>query len=199
MTKEWPKNWPATLNADPENPLTVALPLVTDDKGFSIYALDLMGRAVWNEEAARALAGRLAGHDFDIILTAESKAIALAQELSRQLGMRDYVVLRKSLKLYMHDPVVVDVKSITTKAPQKFYLGEDQVALLRGRRVCVVDDVISTGGTMHAIFDMAKNIGFQVTVIAVVLVEEQDWQEFDGVPVLSLGRIPLPGASGGME
>ncbi|MDR2686494.1 MAG: adenine phosphoribosyltransferase [Oscillospiraceae bacterium] len=184
----WPPAWPVRLGG-----LELELPLVTGEDGFRIYAFDPMGRAGWNRDAAQALARRLAGYDFDILLTAESKAIALTQELARALGQEDYVVLRKARKLYMADPMVMDVKSITTAAPQRFFLGRDQQDLLRGRRVCVVDDVLSTGGTLRAIYAMAAKLPCAVAVNACVLTEETRWESFEGVPVVSLGHIPLPG------
>jgi adenine phosphoribosyltransferase len=190
---DWPVEHEVTLYSGEDGELVVKLPLVVSPGGFSLYALDLMGRTEWNICAAKSLSERLVAFDFDRILTAESKAIALTQELASRLGQRDYVVLRKSQKLYMKDPVCVDVQSVTTTALQQFYLGRDQVALLEGRRVCVVDDVISTGGTAAAIFRMAEKIGFEVVVIAVILTEETPRTEYRGIPVVSLGHIPLPG------
>ena len=184
----WPPTWPVRLGE-----LKIELPLVRGDDGFGIYAFDPMGRAAWNLAAAQALARRLRDYEFDILLTAESKAIALTQELARQLGQEDYVVLRKARKLYMTDPLVMDVKSITTAAPQQFFLGRDQQDLLRGKRICVVDDVLSTAGTLRAVYAFAKELSCNVVVNAFVLTEETRWEEFDGVPVVSLDHIPLPG------
>ncbi|MCL1879901.1 MAG: adenine phosphoribosyltransferase [Actinomycetia bacterium] len=193
MAERWPEKWDVGMGLPSGK--TVNLPLVRGEDGFSIYALDMMGETVLNAEAAEALRQRLAAFDFDIILTAEAKAIALAQELARSLNNMDYVVLRKSLKLYMHNPVSVEVKSITTNNPQRFYLGEDKLQELCGKRICILDDVLSTGGTMRAIMHLAEQTDCEIAVIAVVLTEEIGWQEFEGVPVVSLGHIPLPGAS----
>ncbi|MCL2106985.1 MAG: adenine phosphoribosyltransferase [Oscillospiraceae bacterium] len=188
--KAWPSSWPVRLGE-----LEIALPLLRGSNGFGIYAFDPMGRGAWNIAAAKALAERLAPYDFDILLCAESKSIALAEQLARLLGYADYVVLRKSYKLYMQNPLVIDVKSVTTAARQQFFLGSDQQELLRGRRVCVLDDVISTGGTLRAIFDVARLLEFQVAAIACVLTEENHWTAYEGAPVVSLGHIPLPGFS----
>ena len=183
----WPLTWPVHLGA-----LDLELPLVSSEDGFGIYAFDPMGRAAWNKDAAQALAQRLAGYDFDILLTAESKAIALTQELANALGQEDYVVLRKARKLYMLDPLVMDVQSITTAAPQQFFLGRDQQDLLRGKRICVVDDVLSTGGTLRAVYAMARQLGCTIAVNACVLTEENRRDAFEGIPVVSLDHIPLP-------
>jgi len=186
--QSWPATWPVRLGG-----LDIELPLITNDDGFRIYAFDPMGRTTWNRAAAQALAEKLAPYGFDILLTAESKAIALTQELSRALGQEDYVVLRKARKLYMLDPMVMDVKSVTTAAPQQFFLGRDQQDLLRGRRICVVDDVLSTAGTLHSIYAFAKALSCTVVANAFVLTEEKRWEDFEGVPVVSLDHIPLPG------
>ena len=191
-SQSWPAAWPVRVGA-----LDLDLPLVKNDDGFQIYAFDPMGRTSWNIAAAQALAQSLAPFAFDILLTAESKAIALAQELSRLLGHDSYVVLRKARKLYMTDPVVMDVKSITTAAPQQFFLGREQQDLLRGRRVCVLDDVVSTGGTLRAIHSASELLDFTVAVYACVLTEEDRREAFEGVPVVSLGHIPLPAFSAG--
>jgi len=184
----WPGTWPIKLGE-----LEINLPLVRGGDGFGIYAFDPMGRGAWNIAAAKALAERLAPFRFDILLAAESKSIALAEQLARMLGHDDYVVLRKARKLYMTDPMVMDVKSITTAARQQFFLGRDQQELLRGRRVCVLDDVISTGGTLRAVCNMAKALEANVAVIACVLTEETPRDFFDGIPVVALDHIPLPG------
>jgi len=190
MTKPWPPAWPVRLGS-----LKIELPLIRGENGFGIYAFDPMGRSNWNIAAAEALAQRLAPYGFDIILAAESKSIALAEQLARILGQDDYVVLRKGQKLYMADPMVVDVKSVTTSRPQQFFLGRDQQDLLRGKRVCILDDVISTGGTLRAIYEFARVLDFTVVANACVLTEEVSLESFEGVPVVKLDHIPLPGFS----
>jgi len=186
--KEWPDVWQVYIGmTEPLN-----LPLVRDNAGFGIYALDLMGMTTANVHAALALKQKLAGFDFDIIVTAEAKAIALAQSLAESLQHPQYVVLRKSRKLYMRDPVSVEVQSITTAQIQNFFLGQDKVELLKNKKVCILDDVLSTGGTMRAMLHMANQVGCTVTAIAVVLTEEIRWTEFQDIPVVSLGHIPLP-------
>jgi len=188
--KNWPEFWPVKLGK-----LEIGLPLVRSDNGFQIYAFDPMGRGAWNLAAAKALEEKLAHYEFDILLAAESKSIALAEQLAHVLGQEDYVVLRKARKLYMLDPMVMDVKSITTEAKQQFFLGRDQQDLLRGKRVCILDDVISTGGTLRAVCGMAKALDAEVTVIACVLTEETPLQFFDEIPVVNLDHIPLPAFS----
>jgi len=188
----WPAQWTAHLGD-----ITVDLPLITMPNGQRIYTFDLMGRTVWNQVAAGLLAERIrqAKVDFDIFLTAEAKAIALAQSLAEQMGHLDYIVARKSLKVYMTEPIELNVRSITTAEPQKFYLGKSRYELLRGRRVCVVDDVVSTGGTMGAFLHLAQVVGFDIVLIACVLTEGQERTDFHGIPLLTLDHIPYPGAT----
>ena len=89
--------------------------------------------------------------EFDVIVTAESKGIPLAYEMARQVGNgMKYIVARKMPKLYMRNPVSVDVKSITTATVQKLWLSKDEAEYLKGKRVLIADDVISTGESLDA-------------------------------------------------
>ena len=96
-----------------------------------------------------------------MLLTAEAKGIPLCYEMARQ-GCRNYVVARKSVKVYMGNPIGVTVNSITTKNEQKLYLGEDDVNLLNGKRVLLVDDVISTGESLHALETLVEKTGANI-------------------------------------
>lgn len=108
--------------------------------------------------------------EFDILITAESKGIPLAYEMSRQCG-KTYLLARKSIKLYMKNPIGVDVKSITTSNMQRLYLDSRDVDLLKGKRVLVVDDVISTGDSIHALETLVETAGGTVVGRAAVLAE----------------------------
>ena len=90
--------------------------------------------------------------EFDVIVTAESKGIPLAYEMARQVGGgMKYIVARKMPKLYMKEPISVDVRSITTAAQQKLWLDKNEADYLDGKRILVVDDVISTGESLEAL------------------------------------------------
>lgn len=115
---------------------------------LDIAAFIMFGDIEMTEVAARELLKRVPEHD--VVVTAEAKGIPLCYEMARQ-GCRNYVVARKSVKVYMGNPIGVTVNSITTKNEQKLYLGEDDVNLLNGKRVLLVDDVISTGESLHAL------------------------------------------------
>ncbi len=125
--------------------------------------------------------------DFDIILTAESKGIPLAYEMSRQSG-RNYVVARKSVKLYMTDPVEVSVKSITTANVQKLRLSKEKADMLRGKKVLLVDDVISTGESLIALEKLTAAAGGDVAGRAAVLAEGD---AADRTDIIFLEKLPL--------
>jgi adenine phosphoribosyltransferase len=175
--------------------LTVSLPLVKVSDELSIYSFNMMGKAEWNHEAAKSIA-RIILHDrpadFDVIITAESKAIALTEQLATFFVMDRYVVLRKGVKAYMEDPIEIETKSITTAGAQRLYLDKSDRELVEGRKALVVDDVISTGGTMDAIFKMAEKGNFGISLIACVLTEGERRRDYNGVRVVSLDHIPLP-------
>ena len=122
-----------------------------------------------------------------MIITAESKGIPLAYEMARQSG-KTYVVARKSVKLYMQDVVSVQVKSITTANEQTLHLDGEKAALLKGRRVLIVDDVISTGESLKALESLVKQAGGIIAAEAAVLAEGDAADRGD---ILFLDPLPL--------
>lgn len=124
----------------------------------------------------------------DIILTAETKGIPLANEMARVLGMKKYIVARKSVKAYMEDPICVEDESITTMGKQRLYLSQDDVGLIRGRKVLLVDDVISTGGSMKAMKEITEKAGGRVIGEAAILAEGDAAKRED---IIFLAPLPL--------
>ncbi|MFR4476480.1 MAG: phosphoribosyltransferase family protein [Ruminococcus callidus] len=122
--------------------LTRELKICPISEKLDIAAFILFSDVELTEACARELAKRVP--ECDYILTAESKGIPLAYEMSRQLKV-PYIVARKSVKGYMTDVLSVQVKSITTAAVQTLYLDGEKAAWMKGKRVLIVDDVISTG------------------------------------------------------
>ncbi len=125
--------------------------------------------------------------EFDVILTPEAKSIPLAYEMARQSG-KPYVVARKGVKVYMENPISVEVKSITTGNVQKLYLGSDECAAIAGKRVLIVDDVISTGESLAAIrmlIELAKGI----EVCSCAVLAEGDAADRDDI--VFLDKLPL--------
>ena len=125
--------------------------------------------------------------DFDIIITAETKGIPLGYEMARQSG-RNYIVARKSVKLYMSDPISVKVKSITTAAEQTLYLSGEDVARLKGKRVLVVDDVISTGESLAALEKLLEQVDCQIGGRMAILAEGEAADRKD---LIFLEKLPL--------
>ncbi|WP_294541177.1 phosphoribosyltransferase family protein [uncultured Gemmiger sp.] len=92
--------------------------------------------------------------EFDVILTAEAKGIPLAYEMARQSG-KQWIPARKGPKLYMQDPVVIEDESITTAGKQVLVIDRKDIDYMNGKRILIVDDVISTGGSLHALETLA--------------------------------------------
>ena len=124
---------------------------------------------------------------FDVILTAESKGIPLAYEMARESG-KPYIVARKSLKLYMTEPISVKVKSITTAAQQTLYLSRDKADMLKGKKVLIVDDVISTGESLLALEKLVAEAGGIVSGRSAVLAEGDAADRKD---ICFLEKLPL--------
>ncbi|MFA9382018.1 MAG: phosphoribosyltransferase family protein, partial [Acetanaerobacterium sp.] len=99
--------------------------------------------------------------EHDVIITAESKGIPLAYEMSRQSGKK-YLLARKSAKLYMSDPIRVKVKSITTANIQELYIDRSDIGSIQDKRVLIVDDVISTGESLNALQSLVDQAGGKV-------------------------------------
>lgn len=125
--------------------------------------------------------------EFDVIATPEAKSIPLAYELSRQSG-KPYVVARKGTKVYMKDPISVDVTSITTKHQQRLYFGQDEVKLMVGKRVLIIDDVISTGESLEAMRALVKRAGGIITDSCAILAEGDAAKRDD---IVFLEPLPL--------
>lgn len=125
--------------------------------------------------------------EFDVILTAESKGIPLGYEMARQSG-KPYVVARKSVKLYMSDPLSVTVQSITTANEQTLYLSAEKAEMIKGKNVLIVDDVISTGESLNALEKLVESAGGKITAKAAVLAEGD---AADRTDIIFLEKLPL--------
>ena len=124
--------------------------------------------------------------EFDVILTPEAKSIPIAYEMARQSG-KPYVVARKGVKVYMRNPLEVSVTSITTQHEQRLFLGETEVAMLNGKRVLIVDDVVSTGESLVAVRQLVEKAG-GIEAAACAFLAEGDAANRDDVVFLE----PLP-------
>ena len=151
---------------------------------LDIAAFIMFGDVEVTEKAAAALLARCPEHD--VVVSAEAKGIPLCYEMARQ-GCREYVIARKSVKVYMRNCVEVAVNSITTAEVQRLYLGDTDAAFLKGKRVLIVDDVISTGESLAALEQLLNKIGVNVVGKACVLAEG-DAKDRDDIIFLE----PLP-------
>ena len=162
------------------------LPLCKLNDNLYIAAFILFG----DVELTRACAGGLlsAAPDFDIMITPEAKSIPLVYEMARQCGHNDYIVARKGPKLYMRDIVSVNVRSITTAREQTLYLGNEDIQKLEGRRVLLIDDVISTGESIDALVELVNRAGGIIAGKMAVLAEGGAVKRED---IITLAPLPL--------
>jgi adenine phosphoribosyltransferase len=164
-----------------------ALPLFEVAPGLRIAVFNLLGDTEVVEAAALGLARRLEDMEHDVIVTAETKSVPLVYELARRLG-RPWVVLRKQYKPYMGDTITAQTDSITTGHAQTLHLDQKDIPLVAGRRVVLVDDVISTGSTLDGMRSVVTAAGGTVVAEAAVFTEG-DERETEGI--ISLGHLPL--------
>ncbi len=125
--------------------------------------------------------------EFDVILTPEAKSIPIAYEIARQSN-KPYIIARKGVKVYMRNPLEVSVQSITTKNVQKLYLGETEVNKIKGKRVLIVDDVISTGESLAAVRELVEKAG-GIEVATCAFLAEGDAANRDDI--IFLEKLPL--------
>jgi len=163
------------------------LPLFEVAPGLRIAVLNILGDTELVQACARALASKLSGVSYDILVTAEAKSIPLAHALSVETR-KPYVVLRKIYKPYMGVALSAETASITTGKPQTLYLDEKDHELIRGQRAVLLDDVISTGSTLHGMQLVMEKAGAQVVAEAAIFTEGErdDWNH-----ILALGHLPL--------
>lgn len=166
---------------------TRQLPIMNISDTLAIAGFVILGDTEIVTRTAEELAKKVP-EGMDIILTAETKGIPLALEMARVLGMKKYIVARKSVKAYMEDPICVEDESITTMGKQRLYLSQDDVDLIRGRKVLLVDDVISTGGSMKAMKEITEKAGGRVIGEAAILAEGDAAKRED---IIFLAPLPL--------
>ena len=142
---------------------------VTDD--LYIGAFICFGDAELTVACARDMLAMLEADSYDYLFTAEAKSIPLIHEMARQSGAKKYFIARKGPKVYMPDPISVADQSITTLAQQMLYLGSDDAALIKGKKIVIMDDVISTGGSLKAMEALVHKAGGEVVAKIAVLAE----------------------------
>jgi adenine phosphoribosyltransferase len=163
------------------------LPILPLPSGISIAFFNLHGDNELTEHCGKALAKEL--EDCEVLITAESKGLQLTHCVARELGQRYYAVARKSKKLYMQDGIEITIESsITTGTEQKLYLSKHDVDLIKGKKVGIVDDVVSTGASLKGLEDLVQKAGGIIHKKAFVLAEAD---AADRTDVIYLATIPL--------
>ena len=169
------------------------LPICKVTEELYIGAFIVFGDAELTVACARELLKLVPADSYDYMLTAEAKSIPLIHEMARQSGAEKYFIARKGPKAYMPDPIHVTDKSITTAGEQKLFLGRDDAELIRGKRVLLMDDVISTGGSLHAMEALVAMAGGTVTGKVAVLAEGDAQNRSD---IRFLAPLPVFNANG---
>lgn len=166
--------------------LTRQLPICPLNDNLSIAGFVIFGDQALTVACAEELL-KLAP-EYDYIITAEAKGIPLAHEMARQKGDAKYLVARKATKLYMTDVFGVEVRSITTDRVQHLYIDGDDAALMKGKRILVVDDVISTGESLRAVEELVLAAGGNICGRMAILAEGE---AADRTDILYLEKLPL--------
>lgn len=164
-----------------------SLPIISLPSGINIAFFNLHGNAEMTEHCGKQLAKMVA--DCDVLITAESKGLQLTHVIARELGHKHYAVARKSKKLYMQDGLQVEIQSsITTGEIQHLYLSKHDAELMRGKKVGIIDDVVSTGHSLVGLEHLVTLSGGTIYKKAFVLAEGDAQYRTD---ICYLGVIPL--------
>jgi len=167
---------------DLSDSLTIAL-LITVDHGIGFA-----------EQAGRDLATKLEDLGVEVIVSVATMGIPLAIEATRALGLDDYVILHKTQKIHLADGEWEAVRSITTDAQQRLLFDRARIKAVEGKRVAIVDDVISTGGSIVAALKLVRKVGGEPVALGCLVTEGEQWRASlgdDAHLVQALGSIPL--------
>ena len=163
------------------------LPILPLPSGISIAFFNLHGDSELTEHCGKELAKEL--EDCEVLITAESKGLQLTHCVARELGQRYYAVARKTKKLYMQDGIEITIESsITTGTEQKLYLSKHDLDLIKGKKVGIVDDVVSTGASLEGLEELVEKAGGIIHKKAFVLAEAEAADRKD---VIYLASIPI--------
>ncbi len=162
------------------------LPLCKLNDSLYIGAYVIFGDVEMTVAGAKALCDRIPEHD--VMITSEAKGIPLIYEMARILDGERHIIARKGVKLYMKDPVGVDVRSISTAKEQMLYLDRNDMDYMKGKRVVIVDDVISTGESLRALEKLVEYSGGNVVARMAILAEGEAADRDD---IIYLEELPL--------
>lgn len=167
--------------------LTRDLPIIQLTEELAIASFVLLGDAELTTKAAQALAEKIPS-EVDYLVTAEAKGIPLLQEMARIMGFKTYFVARKSVKAYMETPLEETVFSITTQKEQHLTFDGRDAAAIKGKKIALVDDVISTGDSLAALKVLVEKAGAEVIAQAAILAEGEAAKRRD---IIFLEELPL--------
>lgn len=166
--------------------LTRELPLIRLNDNLTIASFVILGDTELVQYVSPLIIDKLP--EVDAIVTAEAKGISLSYEISKLLNHKKYYVARKSVKPYMKDPLIDEVVSITTQKKQILCFDGNDAAEIKGKRVALIDDVISTGESLQALEDLVTKAGATVAAKACILAEGDAAKRDD---IIFLGALPL--------
>ena len=173
----------------------IQLPVVTLNDDLALALLITVDMGVrFMAQAGEELAEVLRAYDVDIVATVATMGIPLAVEVTRYLGLDQYVILHKTPKIHLADAISEPVRSITTNADQRLLFDRARVSDVEGKRVAIVDDVISTGASTGAALRLLRRVGAEVCVIGTLVTEASLWKAAlgeDAAMVHALGSIPV--------
>ena len=167
------------------------LPVIALPSGINIAFFNLHGNQALTEHCGKELAKLLT--DCDVIITAESKGLQLSHVIARELNHNLYAVARKTKKLYMQDGIEILIEaSITTGTEQRLYLSKHDVELIKGKKVGIVDDVVSTGASLKGLEDLVNLAGGIIHKKAFVLAEAEAADRDDVIYLATIPVFPHP-------
>jgi len=205
MSAPMPSPMPAPLSP-PTYTVAIAgqateLPIVPINATLAIALLMVIDMGVgFGERTGKALAQRLAATKPEIVVGTATLGIPVAIEVSRALGLDQYVILQKSPKIHLGDALTESVQSVTSSQAQRLLLDRRAVPLLKGKRVAVVDDVVCTGSSLAATLRLVRQAGAEIAGVGVILTEGHEWRGAlgaDAVRLVGLGHIPQFRIAGG--
>jgi adenine/guanine phosphoribosyltransferase-like PRPP-binding protein len=173
----------------------VDLPIVRLDDDLAIALLISVDLGVaFCERAAAELVERLDDLDVEVVASVATMGIPVALEVTRRLGLDEYVILHKTPKIHLADAVAEPVRSITTAVDQRLLLDRRRIPAVRGRRVALIDDVVSSGASAAAALRLLRGVGAEPVAVGAIVTEGRLWETTlgeDAALVRALGTLPL--------
>jgi adenine phosphoribosyltransferase len=182
----------------------VELPIVSLSDQLALALLITVDMGVeFMFQAGAELADIIRPYEVDIVATVATMGIPLVVEVTRHLGLDQYIILHKTPKIHLADAVSEPVRSITTDAEQRLLFDRARIKDVKGKRVAIVDDVISTGASTGAALRLLRGVGADIVIIGTLVTEASLWRDAlgpDAKMVRALGSIPVfrPDGSGGL-